>query len=222
MVNLYLIDIDGTLTDSAPFHREGIKKAFMEVYGTIPTKEIMGKGSGEIYTRYFPTIFKFIDMELTTEKMNRMLDIWKDHILETTKINKIPILPGAKEFIDSLIKRNELFAIITGNPEVAGRALLESTGLLKYFKMENYSDGLSERKDLILRGIDNAKKKGKSFENVIAIGDSIFDIIAAKKAGVISVGVTTGPYTKDELKEAGADLVLNTLEEYEKIFEKVG
>jgi phosphoglycolate phosphatase len=52
------------------------------------------------------------------------------------------------------------------------------------------------------------------------VGDTPTDVAAARTAEVIAVGVATGPHTADELLEAGADVVLATLEDFPVWFEE--
>ena len=49
------------------------------------------------------------------------------------------------------------------------------------------------------------------------IGDTIRDILAGKRVGVKTIAVATGNVPKEELQEAGADLVVETLAETEKL-----
>ena len=46
------------------------------------------------------------------------------------------------------------------------------------------------------------------------VGDHVHDMDAARLAGVVGVAVTTGPSTADALRDAGADTVLTTLEDF--------
>ncbi|GAB2650978.1 HAD family hydrolase [Saccharopolyspora gloriosae] len=48
----------------------------------------------------------------------------------------------------------------------------------------------------------------------IYVGDHLGDIVGAKTAGAVAVGVATGPYRADELVEAGADVVFADLTEF--------
>jgi len=48
---------------------------------------------------------------------------------------------------------------------------------------------------------------------VVVIGDTPLDIDCARAHGAISVGVATGPYSVEQLRDAGADVVLETLED---------
>lgn len=48
----------------------------------------------------------------------------------------------------------------------------------------------------------------------VYVGDHLGDIVGARTAGAVAVGVTTGPYTAAELTEAGADVVLPALTDF--------
>ena len=51
---------------------------------------------------------------------------------------------------------------------------------------------------------------------IYLVGDSPRDMSCGKKAGVNAIGVASGDYKKSDLEEAGADLVLSSLEEVER------
>ena len=52
------------------------------------------------------------------------------------------------------------------------------------------------------------------------VGDRMFDIDAAKSVGVFSIGITNGCDTFDELKEHGADVIVENAAEMEQFFRK--
>ncbi|MCH2657198.1 MAG: HAD hydrolase-like protein, partial [Dehalococcoidia bacterium] len=55
--------------------------------------------------------------------------------------------------------------------------------------------------------------------NTIVIGDTPWDISSGKAVGTRTVGVATGIFEKEELTESGADLIVDTLEATEELFE---
>lgn len=57
----------------------------------------------------------------------------------------------------------------------------------------------------------------KFSDNVFLFGDAPQDMEAGKRAGVKTIGVTTGIYTTEQLKKAGADFVVNNLKKTDEI-----
>lgn len=55
-------------------------------------------------------------------------------------------------------------------------------------------------------------------EECVMIGDTTVDILAGKRAGAQTIGLLCGFGTEDELRKAGADLVVNDLEELKRLF----
>ena len=53
----------------------------------------------------------------------------------------------------------------------------------------------------------------KSNNNVLLIGDAPQDMKAGKEAGIKTIGVTTGIYSREQLKDAGADFIVSSLKE---------
>jgi len=223
MTDLYLIDIDGTLLDSSSFHEEVVKRGFKEIFDMEAEPEVLKRNSGKPYLKYFEDTF--MDLGARPDKVmkyaDKMIEYWEKGIKIKLDQKAPDVLPGVYDFLSALEKRGHVTGIITGNPQIVGRTLLKKTGLIKHFRLEAYSDNLKDRKDLIMRGVKLAEKSGIVFNDVVVVGDGASDVDAAKRAGFFGVGVETGHYSADELYEAGADLVLKTLESYELIFDRI-
>jgi phosphoglycolate phosphatase-like HAD superfamily hydrolase len=61
--------------------------------------------------------------------------------------------------------------------------------------------------DLVLAAIEKVEGSGS-----VMVGDSTFDCEAAKRAGIETIAVMTGGFSEDELKEAGAVVVFESIE----------
>ncbi|MHA1821313.1 MAG: HAD family hydrolase, partial [Promethearchaeota archaeon] len=71
-------------------------------------------------------------------------------------------------------------------------------------------------------GILNIVRKWKlPKEKILMVGDMTLDINAAKSAGVIAVGITTGYDSKEVLEKAGADYIINSLSELIPLLDKI-
>jgi HAD superfamily hydrolase (TIGR01509 family) len=122
---------------------------------------------------------------------------------------QVRVLPGARELLQTLTERNVPWAIATsGHMRSAshglrmlgvldGPAPIITRDLVKYAKPDP---------DLFLAA---AAELGVDIEQSWVIGDSIWDLLAARRARALSVGLRSGGYGGDELREAGAYRVYN-------------
>jgi HAD superfamily hydrolase (TIGR01509 family) len=191
-----VLDVDGTLMDTNYLHTEAWARAFEEVGRRVPRAAIhkqIGKGSEQL-------IGEFIEDDEAAEKAE---ELHGELYMEMQK-HGFP-LPGAKELIASLAERGyETWLVTSAEPEELEQYLgqLETEGKLagtvKSSDVE-YSKPAPDVFELAL------KKASGDADEIIAVGDSIWDIESAAKAGIQTVAVLSGgAYSEEELEEAGA------------------
>ena len=137
---------------------------------------------------------------------------------EVSKSPGYRVLPGVEELLPRLIKLKIMLGITSGTLEAAAHIKLARAKLNHYFSFGGFGSDSNDRGELTRAAIGRAELiRGKAFEpsQVYVIGDTPKDIAAAHAAQAISIGVATGKYSVDELKNAGADYVLkNFLEPF--------
>jgi HAD superfamily hydrolase (TIGR01509 family) len=191
-----VLDVDGTLMDTNYLHTEAWARAFEEVGRRVPRAEIhkqIGKGSEQL-------IGEFLEDEEAAEKAE---ELHGELYMEMQK-HGFP-LPGAKELIASLAERGyETWLVTSAEPEELDQYLEQLdtegklTGTVKSSDVE-YSKPAPDVFELAL------KQAGGNADETIAVGDSIWDIESAAKAGIQTVAVLSGgAYSEEELEEAGA------------------
>jgi phosphoglycolate phosphatase-like HAD superfamily hydrolase len=115
--------------------------------------------------------------------------------------------------LNDLEKNNVLLGLVTGNLEPIARGKMEKCNLNHFFKVGGFGNENISRTELVKIAIEKAQSEYNfNFSNnVYLFGDAPQDINAGNEAGAISIGVTTGIYSKEELENAGAALVLQDL-----------
>jgi len=135
-------------------------------------------------------------------------------------------MPGVLETIPSLSQNNQL-GLVTGNIEVMARKKLkkfstDEKSLNDYFQFGGFGNDIHEkRSDLIILAIKRAKNNhGWKKNNSVYVVDDTFRGIGAAieaseriKTKIITIGITTGIYSKEQLKEAGADIIVDNFNE---------
>ncbi len=116
-------------------------------------------------------------------------------------IDKVALIPGAQEAFEAVRRHGGKVIVVTAKNEPHARRHLEHLGL---HADEVVGDVWAEQKGEAL------KERNAS----IFVGDHLGDIVGAKTANAISVAVPSGPIGMDELRAAGADVVLADLADF--------
>ena len=112
-------------------------------------------------------------------------------------------LPGARELLDFLSRASVPWAIATSGRLLAARPALDLLGLP--------ADTVVVTRDAVERAkpdpdlfVTAARDLGVDVTDAIVVGDSVWDLLAARRARALGVGLLSGGYGQDELERAGA------------------
>jgi len=196
LVKAVFLDIDGTLMDTNYLHVEAWAQAFEEVGARPPRSRIhheVGKGSEKM-------IPEFVEDE---QKAERVGELHGEHYGKLQERGHP--LPGAKELIESLAERGyEVWLATSAEPEELEHHMEElgAEGKISGVVSSDEAEESKPAPDIFGVALERA---GAAPEEAVAVGDSIWDIEAAKEAGVRVAAVTTGgAFSRAELEEAGA------------------
>lgn len=124
------------------------------------------------------------------------------------------LMPGVVELLDELKARRVKMGLLTGNVERIAWRKLGDAGLDVYFSFGGFGDAAFVRSQLVSIA---AKNGGVHEKDCVLIGDSPLDIKCAKEAEVPIIAVGAGKYSVAELAHLEPDLLVESLNEREKI-----
>ncbi|MFT3792784.1 MAG: HAD family hydrolase [Rudaea sp.] len=197
----FLFDLDGTLIDSVYQHVLAWKTALDAEGVDVPVWKIHRKigMSGGLFTNI---LLRETGLDNTPERLDRLR---RNHAVAYKELSaSVRPLPGARALLDHLTDQGNPWAIATsGRMETAGHNLVAlgvdparvpvvTRDQVKYAKPDP---------DLFLTA---AERLGVDIRDSLVLGDSIWDMIAAKRARGLGVGLLSGGYGEDELSRAGA------------------
>lgn len=197
----FLFDLDGTLVDSVYQHvlawhealeSEGIHLAVWRIHRRIGM-------SGGLFTDMFLRETGVAHDPVLIERLHR-------RHTEAYRRNAAAIrpLPGAREILAYLSEAQIPWAIATsGRIETAG-PVLDNLGVDRSKVPVITRDMVAHAKpdpDLFLAA---AEALGQPIESACIVGDSVWDMLAARRAGGLGVGLLSGGYGEDELVRASA------------------
>lgn len=221
MNKLVLFDIDKTLIKSSEVKDKiAFPGAFKKVYGIDTNINVInhhGMTDQQIIIEVLKK--KGLDEHTIKARLEECMDVMIEIFNKHNHQDKVVVLDGAKELLEELNKNNILMGLVTGNLEEIAKGKLKKIGLNKYFKVGGFgSDGIN-RTNLVRLAIKKAEDNFnfESNNNVFLFGDAIQDIKSGKEAGIKTIGVTTGIYSEEQLKDAGADFVVENLRDKDEI-----
>jgi phosphoglycolate phosphatase len=110
-----------------------------------------------------------------------------------------------------------VLGLATGNVERGARIKLERGGLNRFFSFGGFGSDAGERERLVAVAIERGQQiaeraHGRRFsrEEIFVFGDTEADVVAARAAGAVSVGVLYGSFARDELTAADPDLLVES------------
>lgn len=210
MKPLVLFDIDSTLVKWSPAHYEAFQEAYRQVYGVEGKHERPYHGMTDQTIIFHVISNAGLDQATILAKLPQALQVMATTYEHLVQAETITVLPGVRELLSSLQQRGAVLGLVTGNIQPIARAKLSKAGLWNYFLCGGFGSDDRERSRMVTIAISRAREHGfsGSLSDVIVVGDSPLDIVAAHGAGVRGFGVATSDYSVDELKAAGAEVAL--------------
>jgi len=212
-----LFDVDGTLISSGGAGAASWRMAFDDLYGIqadIGRYTDAGMTEPEVARLTFKNV---IGHEPSRREFARVMSRRLHYLPRAVAESKdFRVLPGVVQTLDRLGADGYLLGITTGGMEAAAHIKLARANLNHYFCFGGYGSDSTDRTELTRIALERAGMLlGESVDpqEALVVGDTPHDIDAARNAGAFAVGVATGHFTKDELRDAGADYVLGSLEE---------
>ena len=200
-----IFDLDGTLVESTPAHIKSWIRAVAE-FGVEATEDDvsphMGKSSEDIC--------RALMGRRPRNEIERAYRLKDDIYFDIIPQVIVPV-PGAIETVAELKERGYLVSIASSNPMRVIERSLVSVGLRKYADSIASQDEVTRGKpapDLFLLA---QRKMGLDAGNLMVVGDTCFDVLAAKAAGMSTTAFCGGCQTEAELEESQPDSIIRDL-----------
>lgn len=218
MNKLLLFDIDGTLIKESEAHKKSFSEAVSNVYGlyaNINTVNYQGMTDRQIVIKLLEDHLDRKEIEAKLEVCLKEIGVVFDNLIES---EEIIILDGAQELLEDLDDFDILLGLVTGNLGSVAKRKLEKVKINHYFSFGSFGDSAINRKELLKKATETAKKDFDiKLNNIFFLGDTPRDMEAGKSLGVKTIGIATGNYSKEELKKSDACFVLENLMNKEKL-----
>jgi HAD superfamily hydrolase (TIGR01509 family) len=196
----FLFDLDGTLVDSVYQHvlawREALEAAGIAL-AVWRIHRRVGMSGGLFVNALLRETGRPVAPEEAEQIQRRHAEAY------ARQAHQIRPLPGARELLDYLSARGVPWAIATSGRLESARPALAVLGIGPEIPIVT-RDQVPHAKpdpDLFLVA---AERLGVDITDAVVVGDSVWDLLAARRARALGVGLLSGGYGQDELERAGA------------------
>jgi HAD superfamily hydrolase (TIGR01509 family) len=206
-VSVAILDIDGTLVDTNYHHAIAWYRAFRQFDIVLPLWLIhrhIGMGGDQM-------VAAMTDQQTEEEKGDDIRAAEKTLYLQL--IDEVQPMEGSRELIEQLKARGHTVVLASSAKEDEVEHyldLLDARELADDWTTSADVESTKPAPDLVSAALEKA---GGSAEEAVMVGDTTWDVEAAAKAGVPTITVRTGGFGVDELKEAGAKAVFESVTE---------
>ncbi len=214
----FVFDLDGTLVDSVYQHvlawREALEAGGMELAVWRIHRQI-GMSGG----LFVNALLRETGHNVTEEEAQRLQ---RGHAEAFKRYaSQVRPLPGAKELLAYLTKAGVPWAIATSGRRESASLTLKLLGVPDDVPIITRDQVRHAKPDPDLFLVA-AEKLGVSISDSVVVGDSIWDLLAARRARALGVGLLSGGYGREELERAGAYRVYNDPADLLRHLDEVG
>ena len=213
-----IFDLDGTLVDTVYAHVYAWQRALhehgMDIDGWRIHRRI-GMSGGLLIN----ALLREMGRQVTPEESERLSQFHAEEYARL--VGQVRPLPGARELLQYLTRAAVPWAIATSGWRESAQPALDMLGIgpdvpivtrdqVRYAKPDP---------DLFMAA---AEGLGVSIESSVVVGDSVWDLLAARRARALGVGLLAGGYGEDELMRAGAYRVYQDPDDLLRHLDEVG
>jgi len=217
---LYLFDIDGTLITSGGAGENSFRDAVIEVCGgDAALKGVNFAGNTD--TGIAREVLLAAGMEPSQENIMALLDAYLGKLADRIHLHQGKLLPGIIPLLERLKERPDCrLALLTGNLARGAEVKLSHYGVWNYFAFGAYADDHHVRNELgpvaMARALED---HGEEFtpDQIYVIGDTPRDIECGKAFGAVTVAVSTGKYSREELASHHPDILFDDLSDVDAV-----
>jgi phosphoglycolate phosphatase len=199
---IVFFDLDGTLTDSGP----GIKASINYALNKMNIAELGWDSDWVVGPSLWGTFKKLGVIE---ERLDEAVSLYRDRYNVKGYIEN-SVYEGIPDQLATLKSLGYLLCVATAKPTISAISILEYFKLRQHFSFEfgsNLDGSLSDKSALLKHALEVTSINPK---DSLMIGDREYDILGAKSNLIKSIGVSYGYGSKNELKEAHADFLIET------------
>lgn len=213
-VTVILFDIDGTLLDMIGVGRLAFVRALESAFGIRDSLDYISF-SGNTDLNVLQQVMDHHRRPLGTAEREQFNHHLPQELARAAHQAELVLFPGVRELLEALSERSDIIlGLVTGNIEACAWIKLQQFSLHNHFVLGAYGNEHADRDEIAKLALTRVRERlepGQSIRACFLVGDTPNDIQAAHAIDAVAVAVATGRHGVDQLKRAGADVVLPDL-----------
>ena len=214
MYDIILFDLDGTLTDSGPGITNSVAYALRKYGIDTADKRDLFKFIGPPLKESFEKYYGF-----SGEEAVRAIGYYREYYADKGLFEN-SVYEGIEDLLKDIQASGKTAVVATSKPEAYAKRILEHLDIAKYFTHiagANMDETRTKKDEVISYVLERCHAADRS--KVLMVGDREHDVLGAKKMGIDSLGVLFGYGDQEELKQAGATYIAESVKDiYPVIF----
>lgn len=207
-------DIDGTLLRAQGSGRIAFRKAFSEAYG-VPVDMAHINFAGATDTRVVEQLLYEQGLKPDPSCTQRLFELLPIYLDQAMSNNPPTVFPGVEPFLER-VSLHWTLGLVTGNIRPCAYLKLRHGGIARFFSdIGGFGDDDGDRNRMAAIALERAGNPANSF----LLGDTPSDIAAARSNGMMSVAVCNGQFDRATLEAERPDIVVNSFEDAESLFQ---
>ena len=205
-MSLVIFDLDGTLVDSL----DQISRSMNQARSYFGYKELPFEKYREILGQ--PVQEMIGDLELDNDSQNELILEFRRILTLDIEIENT-LFPGVHDLLEKITNDGFNLAIATTKPSQIAKLVVQNSSLAQFGFHIQGTDGFPPKPnpDVILKCLQYFND-----DEAIMIGDRVEDVLAAKAAGIPSIGIAASGHSFEQLSDAGAHRVFNSMGDFFK------
>ncbi len=207
-IHTVLFDLDGTITDSGQGIMNSVRYALRKTGKDVPGGEVLRSFVGPPLHEQFQRV-----CGITEEESLKMVDVYREYYSEQG-IFENRLYDGIIPMLQQIKKAGLHILMATSKAEKYAGIIADHYGFAQYFDFIGgalMSGKRTDKWEVIEYALTSMKITDR--EGVMMVGDRIYDIEGARKAGIYSLGVLYGYGSREEMEKASPDFLAQTPEE---------
>ncbi|MGE3637897.1 MAG: HAD hydrolase-like protein [Pirellulales bacterium] len=220
-MHVCFLDIDGTLVSTGGAGQAAFVVTLAKDFGIHDAKSTGVSFAGRSDKAIAADIMRLHGIEPTPEVWERFRAAYVQRLAEVLPQYNGRVLPGVVGLLEKLDDRGDTaLGLITGNVAKAAEHKLRHYELWQWFPFGGFGDEHPDRNDIAAAALAAARThlNGTAHRELVVIGDTPNDVRCARSIGALAVAVPTGNTSIDVLRAAEPDVLVETLEDVEPIF----
>ncbi len=199
VIRAVVFDVDGTLVDSVVLHAQAWQEAFRHFGTEVDLEEVrnqIGKGGDHLMPLFLSR--EKIDQE------GKEIEKYRKQLFEDKYMGQVKPFPKVRELFQQLEKDGKKAVLASSAKGDELQKYKKIAGIEDLLDEETSADDADKSKpepDIFLAALDKIKDIPPG--EVVVVGDSPYDAEAAGKAGLQTIGVLSGHFSEEQLRNAG-------------------